>query len=270
MTDANAAFAGSIPERYDEYLGPLFFEPYAVDLAARLRLDAGDALLELACGTGIVTRHLVAGLPRGASLTATDLNEAMLAIAQKKIDHTEPVTWQAADACALPFGDDWFDAVVCQFGLMFFPDKPLALREAHRVLHPGGSLLFNVWDSFAENPLGRIAHDVIARFFTSDPPGFYNVPFGMSDVGAIETMLHDAGFAFVEAETKAVTARSVSAHHAATGLVTGTPVVHAIHDRATASPEAIIAAVSTALAAEGGEAPLALPMRAHIFTARRA
>ena len=269
MTDANAAFAGSIPQRYDEYLGPLLFEPYAADLASRLRFDAGDALLELACGTGIVTQHLVAGLPRGASLTATDLNEAMLAIAQNKIDHMEPVTWEAADACALPFGDDWFDAVVCQFGLMFFPDKPLALREAHRVLHPGGSLLFNVWDSLAANPLGRIAHEVIARFFTSDPPGFYNVPFGMSDVGAIKTMLHDAGFALVESETKAIMARSISAHHAATGLVTGSPVAHAIYERATASPEAIIAAVSTALAAEGGEAPLTLPMRAHIFTARR-
>jgi ubiquinone/menaquinone biosynthesis C-methylase UbiE len=269
MTDANAAFAGSIPQQYDDYLGPLFFEPYAADLASRLRLDAGDALLELACGTGIVTQHLVAGLPRGASLTATDLNEAMLAIAQKKIDHAEPVTWEAADACALPFGDDWFDAVVCQFGLMFFPDKPLALREVHRVLHPGGTFVFSVWDSLAENPLARIAHEVIARFFTSDPPGFYHVPFGMSDVGAIETMLQDAGFASVESETKAITGRSVSAHHAATGLVTGAPVAHAILERATASPEAIIAAVATALAAEGGDAPLTLPMRAHIFTARR-
>jgi ubiquinone/menaquinone biosynthesis C-methylase UbiE len=269
MTDAHAAFAASIPQRYDEYLGPLLFEPYAADLASRLRLDAGDALLELACGTGMLTQHLVAGLPRGASLTATDLNEAMLAIAQKKIDQTEPVTWEAADPCALPFGDDWFDAVVCQFGLRFFPDKPQALREARRVLHPGGSFLFNVWDSPAENPLGRIADQVIARFFKTDPPGFYTVPFGMSDVGTIKTMLHDAGFALVESETKAITARSISAHHAATGLVTGSPVAHAIHERATASPEVIIAAVSTALAAEGGEAPLALPMRAHIFTARR-
>jgi ubiquinone/menaquinone biosynthesis C-methylase UbiE len=269
MTDANTAFAGTIPQRYDEYLGPLFFEPYAADLAPRLRLDAGDALLELACGTGILTEHLVTGLTRGASLTATDLNEAMLAIAQKKIDQTEPVTWQAADACALPFDDDWFDAVVCQFGVMFFPDKPLAFREVHRVLHPGGSFVFSVWDSLAANPLDRIAQDVIARFFTADPPNFHDVPHSMYDVGAVESLLRDAGFAVVEAETKAMTARSVSAHHAATGLVTGTPVAHAIHERATASSEAIIAAVATALAAEGGEAPLTLPMRAHIFTARR-
>jgi ubiquinone/menaquinone biosynthesis C-methylase UbiE len=193
----------------------------------------------------------------------------MLALARTKVDPTEPVTWQTADACALPFDDDWFDAVVCQFGLMFFPDKPLALREAHRVLHPGGLFVFNVWDSLAANPLGRIAHEVIARFFTSDPPTFYNVPFGMPDVGATESMLQGAGFALIQSETKAITARSISAHHAATGLVTGTPIVHAIHERATASADAIIAAVSSALADEGGDAPLTLPMRAHIFTARR-
>lgn len=269
MTDANATFSGSIPQRYDEYLGPIFFEPYAVDLASRLRLDAGDALLELACGTGIVTRHLVAGFPRGASLTATDLNPGMLAIAQKKIDQTEPVTWQTADACALPFGDDWFDAVVCQFGLMFVPDPAQALREVHRVLHPGGLFLFNVWDSLEHNPLARIAKDAMAQFFASDPPTFYNVPHGMSDVEDMKAKLQQAGFAPVEAETKTMTARAVSAHHAATGLVTGTPIANAIHERATASPEAIIAAVSAALAAEGGEAPLSLPMRAHIFTARR-
>jgi ubiquinone/menaquinone biosynthesis C-methylase UbiE len=269
MTDDNSAFAGSIPERYDQYLGPIFFEPYAVDLASRLRLDAGDALLELACGTGIVTRHLVAAFPRGASLTATDLNAGMLAIAQKKIEHTEPVTWQTADACALPFGDDWFDAVVCQFGLMFFPDTALALSEVRRVLHPGGLFLFNVWDSLEHNPLARIAQEVMARFFTSDPPTFYNVPHGLSDVDEMRARLHQAGFAPVESESKTITARAVSAHHAATGLVTGTPIANAIHERATASPDTIIAAVSAALAAEGGEAPLSLPMRAHIFTARR-
>ncbi len=269
MTEANAAFAGSIPQRYDEYLGPLFFEPYAVDLASRLRLEAGDALLELACGTGVLTRHLVAGLPRGASLTATDLNEPMLAIAQTKIDRTEPVTWQTADASALPFGDDWFDAVVCQFGLMFFPDPLLALGEVHRVLHPEGAFVFNVWDSLAENPLGRIAHEVIGRFFTTHPPTFYNVPFGMSDVGALKTLLQRAGFVALESETKSIIAHSISAHHAATGLVTGTPVAHAIHEHATAPVDTIIAAVASALAAEGGDAPLTLPMRAHIFTARR-
>jgi ubiquinone/menaquinone biosynthesis C-methylase UbiE len=269
MSDTNAAFAGSIPARYDEYLGPLLFEPYADDLVSRLKIDAGDAVLELASGTGILTTRLTQALPLGASLTATDLNEHMLAVAQKKIDPTEPVTWQQADACALPFGDDWFDTVVCQFGVMFFPDKARALREVHRVMHPGGTLAFNVWDSFAHNPLGRIAHEVISGFFTADPPTFYNVPFGMSDTAATTRLLEDAGFTSIEIVTKAFEAQSPSARHAATGLVTGNPVVLAIQERATAKPDEIVAAVEEALAAEGGRAPMRLPMRAQIFLARR-
>jgi ubiquinone/menaquinone biosynthesis C-methylase UbiE len=269
MTDQNAAFAGSIPQHYDQYLGPLLFEPYARDLISRLSFAAGDAVLELACGTGIVTRRIVESLPLGASLTATDLNEAMLAVAQRKVDSSEPVTWQTADACALPFGDDWFDTVVCQFGLMFFPDKPAALREVHRVLHPEGHFAFNVWDSLEQNPLGRIAHQVISRYFTSDPPSFYHVPFGMHEVEPIVRMLKQAGFAEIVHTTQAFEAESVSALDAARGLVTGSPVIMAIQERATASANDIVKEVAAALAAEGGSAPLKLPMRAHIFTATR-
>jgi ubiquinone/menaquinone biosynthesis C-methylase UbiE len=269
LTDNTVAFAESIPRHYDEHLGPLFFDPYASDLVGRLAIDPGDAILELACGTGIVTRRLVEALPLGASLTATDLNEAMLEIARGKIDASEPVTWQTADACALPFGDEWFNTVVCQFGVMFFPDKTLALREAHRVLQPGGMLAFNVWDSLASNPIARIAHEVIGSFFTSDPPGFYRVPFAMHDVGATSAMLEQAGFQSIDCVTVPLMARSESARHAATGLVLGNPVVNEILQRGTAPPGTIVSAVAERLGAEGGTAPLTMPMRAHIFTASR-
>jgi ubiquinone/menaquinone biosynthesis C-methylase UbiE len=265
----NAAFAGSIPRYYDEHLGPLLFEPYAEDLVARLPIDPGDAVLELACGTGIVTRRLVDALPLGASLTATDLNEPMIEIARTKFEPSEPVTWQTADACALPFGDEWFNTVVCQFGLMFFPDKPAALREARRVLQPGGMFAFNVWDSLAENASTRIAHETATRYFTSDPPTFYHVPFGMHDVRATTVLLEEAGFKSIDCVTAPLTARSISARHAATGLLLGNPVAIAIQERATAPAETIIDDLATALAAEGGAAPMLLPMRAHIFTARR-
>ena len=269
MTDNHVAFAGSIPHYHDEHVGPLLFDPYAADLVGRLAIDPGDAILELACGTGIVTRRLVEALPLGASLTATDLNEAMLEIARGKIDDSEPVTWQTADTCALPFGDEWFNIVVCQFGVMFFPDKPVALREARRVLQPGGTLAFNVWDSLASNPILRVAHEVIDSFFTSDPPGFYRAPFGMHDVGATSAMLEQAGFQSIDCVTVPLMARSESALHAATGLVLGTPVVNEILQRGTAPPETIVSAVAERLGAEGGHAPLMMPMRAHIFTASR-
>src|SRR5687768_13579650 len=129
MTNSDAAFAGSIPAIYDSALGPMFFEPYARDLAKRLKVRSGDAVLEIAAGTGIVTRRLLKRLPAGAELVATDLNNAMIEIAKAKVDTDPRLRWQQADAGALPFPDQSFDAVVCQFGLMFFPDKVSALRE---------------------------------------------------------------------------------------------------------------------------------------------
>jgi SAM-dependent methyltransferase len=269
MTDGNAAFAGSIPARYDEYLGPVLFEPYAIDLVSRLTIAAGDAILEIGCGTGILTRHLAATLPLGASLTATDLQQSMMAIGQKKIDPVEPVTWEIADACALPFADDWFDMVVCQFGVMSFQDKLAAFREVSRVLHPSGTFVFNVWDSLATNPFGQIGQEVVSTFFTSDPPNFYQIPWGMHDIATTTTLLEQASFADIQCTTEALEAPAPSALHVATGMVTGSPVLHAIQERAIAPPETIIAALTERLTAEFGSGPVKIPTRAHIFTARR-
>jgi SAM-dependent methyltransferase len=269
MTESNTAFAGSIPARYDEYLGPLLSEPYAVDLVSRLTIAAGDAILELACGTGILTRHLTAKLPLGASLTATDVSEPMMAVAQEKIDPVEPVTWQTADACALPFGDDWFDIVVCQFGMMFVADKLVAFREVSRVLHPSGTFVFNVWDSLAANPFGRIGQEVVSTFFTSDPPNFYQVSWGMHDTAAIAALLDQAGFADIQCSTHALDGHAPSARHVATGMVTGNPVLHAIEERATAPPETIIEAVTARLTTEFGAGPVKIPTRAHLLIAQR-
>jgi ubiquinone/menaquinone biosynthesis C-methylase UbiE len=269
MTDNPVAFAGSIPQNYDRYLGPMVFEPYADDLVRRVRVDVGDAILEIACGTGIVTTRLVQALPLGASLTASDLNEPMIEVARRKIDASEPVTWKTADACALPFGDEWFSTVVCQYGVMFFPDKPAALREVYRVLQPGGTFVFNVWNSLAENPLASITNDVLAEFFPANPPPFSVVPYGMTDVDATRALLEQAGFASIEATRLPLMARSDSARDAATGVVLGTPLVVAIQERDPAATGRIIDAVAARLAQAGGESPLTLPMSAHVFTAQR-
>jgi len=267
VTDRSAQFTGSIPAAYDRYLGPMLFEPYAADLVARLAVPPKAAVLELACGTGILTQRLRRALPVTATLTATDLNEPMVAYARGKMPNA-PVTWQQADAQQLPFPDGAFEAVACQFGVMFVPDKPRAFAEARRVLKPNGLFAFNVWGSLDENSFGRIARDTIARFFTSDPPTFYDVPFGFHDVAAIRAMLRTARLNLVFCETVELEATSPSAQDAALGLVTWNPVVLDVNERATAPAEEIVAAVAQALAAEGGDAPLRLPMKALVFLAQ--
>ena len=137
MTASDAAFAGSIPALYEQYLGSLLFQPFAEDMAGRLRDVTSGRVLETAAGTGIVTRALVKVLPPQVEIIATDLNQAMLDLAQTKLQAPN-VTWRQTNAQTLPFEDSSFDAVVCQFGVMFFPDKQAAFREALRVLKPGG------------------------------------------------------------------------------------------------------------------------------------
>ena len=149
-TGTDKVFAGSIPKFYETYLVPLLFEPYAADLVNRLASRSLGSVLEVAAGTGVVTRALASVLPERVSIVATDLNQPMLDQASA-LGTTRPVLWRRADAMQLPFQDGTFDAVVCQFGVMFFPEKAKALSESHRVLRPGGVLIFNVWDRIEEN-----------------------------------------------------------------------------------------------------------------------
>lgn len=267
MTDRSAQFTGSIPAAYDRYLGPMLFEPYAEDLVARLVVPPKAAVLELACGTGILTQRLRRALPVTVTLTATDLNEPMLAYARSKMPNA-PVTWQQADAQDLPFPDASFEAVTCQFGIMFVPDKAKAFSAVRRVLKPNGLLVFNVWLGLEENPFARIARDTIARYFTSDPPTFYDVPFGYHDVPAIRGLLRAARLNLVSCDPVELEAKSPTATDAARGLVMGNPVLLDVTERATAPAEQIVEAVAAGLAAEGGAAPLRLPMRALVFLAQ--
>src|SRR6266576_87304 len=207
----NAAFVGSIPENYDRYLGPVLFEPYAADLVARLDVPANASVLEIACGTGIVTRRLRDRLPPGVKIVATDLNEAMMKYAAQKFGSEDKIEWKPADATDLPFADQSFDAIVCQFGVMFFPDKERAAREAYRVLKPGGVFLFNVWDAIEENDLPHIAHTIISKFFDDNPPNFYEIPFSFHDADKIELLLAQAGFRHIECSIVSKTAKAASA-----------------------------------------------------------
>jgi ubiquinone/menaquinone biosynthesis C-methylase UbiE len=267
MVEKHAMFDGSIPEYYDRHLGPMFFEPYARDLAGRVRVPDGGTVLEVACGTGRVTRLLRERLPESVRMTATDLNEAMLDYARKQFPEGPGLTWRQADAAALPFPDGSFDAVVCQFGYMFVPDKETAMREARRVLRSGGALLFNVWDRLEENDIARTTHETVSSFFPEHPPQFYSVPFGFHDTARIRSMLEAASFEDVRIDTVASESRSPSAHDASLGLIRGNPVGTEIKDRGTVPIETVIDAVERAIRERFGDPPRAR-LRAHVVEAR--
>jgi ubiquinone/menaquinone biosynthesis C-methylase UbiE len=269
MPEENARFQGSIPELYDRHLGPVAFEPYAADLVRRLRVSPGASVLEVACGTGILTRHLREHLPAEVKLVATDLNQPMIDYARSKaaFEPLAPIEWRTADAAALPFADASFDALVCQFGFMFVPDKAAAFRHARRVLRPGGTLLFNVWDDMAHNPFGRIAHETIGSFFAKDAPNFYQVPFGLHNPDVLRRLLEENDFSAIAFDWVGLEVRSVSARSLATGLVRGNPVAIAIEERGTPLAP-IVDALEAAFVRAGGSEPFQSTMRALIVEAR--
>jgi ubiquinone/menaquinone biosynthesis C-methylase UbiE len=262
--DRNVLFQGPIPENYDRFLGPVIFEPYAEDLAARLRGRNFKRVLEIACGTGIVTRRLREALPAKTELVATDLNTDMFKFAKAKFKNDKKIRWQQADALALPFPHNSFDAIVCQFGFMFVPDKAAAMREAHRALRSGGVFLFNVWDSFEANPFAKIAHTTIASFFDRDPPKFYEIQFSLYDQKLIRGLLANAGFQKIESFVETRPCRSRSAKDFATGLVRGNPVGAEATERGV-NPDNLIAAVAKKLSEGCRAAPLESTMQAIVW-----
>ena len=222
-SSVNTAFVGSIPQAYDTYLGPFLFEKTAEDLARRVSgaVASTAKVLEVACGTGISTRHLSGALPQ-ARIIATDLNEAMVAYAKEHAAAGGNVIFDQADALALPFEDDVFDAVVCQFGVMFFPDKEKGLTEMCRVLKPGGVMYFNVWDSVKANPYVSFALDTIAEFFDTDPPRFLEIPYGYNDTGVIRALIESAGLKDYEVSVVSANVRQTDATATADRIICAT------------------------------------------------
>jgi ubiquinone/menaquinone biosynthesis C-methylase UbiE len=246
MSTQAARFVGSIPENYDRGLGPHVFSGYADDLARRSAELNPRSVLELAAGTGIVTRRLRDVLGDSCELVATDLNSPMLEVAQAKFQPDEVVEFEQADATELNFSDATYDLLVCQFGVMFFPDKQQSFAEAHRVLKSTGSYLFNVWGSWDENPFAQITHEVVAQYFPDDPPGFYKVPFSYHDADHIRKSLLDAGFQQVKIDSVSLMSRISSAEVFARGLVFGNPLYEEVTTRG-GDPDEICSAVADAL-----------------------
>jgi ubiquinone/menaquinone biosynthesis C-methylase UbiE len=274
MSEGNAesgsdkVFTGAIPEIYDRLLVPLIFDAYARDTARRVEAFAPKTLLEIAAGTGAVTRELGARLTPGTRMTVTDLNQPMLDIARSRQPRADDIDWRQADALSLPFDDESFDMVVCQFGVMFFPDKKKGYREAYRVLRPGVRYLFTVWDKVEENEFPALIEQTLAAHFRDDPPAFLSrTPHGHWDTVPIRATLEACGFRTIEIETVRHACRAASARDAAVAYCQGTPLRMEIETRAPEGLEAATAAVEQALVTRFGTGPITGRLSAVVITA---
>jgi ubiquinone/menaquinone biosynthesis C-methylase UbiE len=267
MVDTDAAFTGSIPQLYDRYLRPILFEPYAEDLARRAAVLKPRRILEIAAGTGVVTEAVLKSLPE-AEIVATDLNQAMLDVAEGRLG-ARRASFRQMDAQALDFADGAFDLILCQFGVMFFPDRIGAYREARRALEDRGTFLFNVWGSLEENAISRVIAETVALTLGGETPSFVErVPFGYHDRERVEADLRAAGFTRIDCATVDRRSRFADPHDAAMGLCLGSPLRAEIEARAPGRMDGVIEAVAEALARYVTAEGLDAPMRAHVFTAR--
>ncbi|HWI11902.1 MAG TPA: class I SAM-dependent methyltransferase [Burkholderiaceae bacterium] len=270
QADSDKVFSGSVPQLYDEYLVPLIFEPYALDLARRVAALTPARVLEIAAGTGVVTRQLAIALEPDAAIVATDLNQPMLDRAAA-VGTRRAVEWRQADAMQLPFDDAVFDVVVCQFGVMFFPDKAHAFAQARRVLRPGGVLVFNAWDRIEDNEFAATVTAALATMFPNDPPRFMaRTPHGYHDPGAIAADLRAGGFA-APPDIATVTARSRadSARTVAVAYCQGTPLRNEIETRDKARLGEATDIAAAALARRFGTGPVDGKIQAHVLTVAR-
>ncbi|MFN8499016.1 MAG: class I SAM-dependent methyltransferase [Anaerolineae bacterium] len=268
MATSDAAFVGSIPRYYDQYLVPIIFDEYAADLAQRVAVPPRGTVLEIAAGTGIVTLRLREALPDDVGMVVTDLNEPMLDLARRKFDSPANIEFQTADAARLPFPNAAFGAVVCQFSLMFFPDKRAAMQEAARVLTPGGAFVFSVWDSFEHNHFIQTVNHTLARLFPANPPPFFDTPYGYHSIDAVKTLAAEAGFTEMDIHVLPRVSRADRARNVALGFILGTPVCAQIVERGEPELKAVVDAVERDLQKTYGPAAIRAKMQAIVFRAR--
>lgn len=263
MADDSAAFVGDVPHFYDEGLGPVLFAPMAEVLALRVREHRPTRVLEIAAGTGISSASLARALP-DADLVVTDLNEPMLSIAAGKLPGS--ATLQVADAQELPFADGSFDAVVCQFGVMFLPDLDTGLAQARRVTRDGGVFVLSVWDHPRFNRYAQSAHRIVVEMFPDDTPPFYEVPYACADVEALRLALHAVGFEHVRAEVVPHSSRVERWEDFVDGFTRGNPMAAMVEQRG--GDLARLQSDLTATFVDAfGPAPAVLPIQAVFLTA---
>jgi SAM-dependent methyltransferase len=269
MPNIDKEFTGSIPEFYDTYLVPLIFNSYANDLADRVVNLTSDSVLEIAAGSGVVARALASKLPNSIRYVVSDLNQPMLDHAKKNQPTPNAIEWQQADALNLPYEDASFDTIICQFGVMFYPDRLKGYQEAHRVLKPGGTLIFNVWDHIRENKFAEIATKAAAEIFPDDPPLFLaRTPHGYHDADKICAELKQGGFVDITYETKADISRAPSPRHPAIAYCQGTPLRSEIENRGAEELQTVTDRAAELIEAQYGAGSVEAKIQALIFTAK--
>ena len=270
MAETDKLFAGSIPEIYDRYLVPLIFDSYALDLAERLAKTEPHDVLETAAGTGVVTRAIASRLPAKARFVVTDLNQPMLDRAKARQPDAGRIEWKQADALALPFEDQSFDVVACQFGAMFFPDKVQGYKEARRVLKKGGRFIFNVWDKISENDFADVVTQALAKVFPNDPPRFMaRTPHGYHDVERIRAELNAAGFSDISIDAVDRRSKAASPHDPAIAYCQGTPLRNEIEARDASGLQDATKQAAQALADRFGAGAVDGRIRAFVISAIR-
>ncbi|MFD8725081.1 class I SAM-dependent methyltransferase [Streptomyces sp. NPDC059629] len=269
MSHHHSGIDFDISEIYDKGLGPVIFIDYAREMARRVTATSPRRILETATGTGIVTRMLRDSLPASSTLVATDLSQRMLEVAKHKFSTSESIDILEADAQDLPFGDGSFDTMVCQFGVMFYPDRQKSYHEAFRVLAPGGRYFFSVWDDINLNGFARVTDTRVKLTFPDDPPRFYSIPFNCADIDTVKKDLTDAGFTGIEVAVLPIMKQVENLDLFALGLVFGVPLVEQIEARGSVSAEAVLAELKSDLKQEFGSDPMNIPLQALFYTAIR-
>ena len=269
MASTDKLFAGTIPEIYDRFLVPLIFESYALDLAQRVAKAGPRRLLETAAGTGVLTRAIASRLPADARIVATDLNQPMLDHASARQPRDARIEWKRADALALPSEDRSFDAVACQFGAMFFPDKVQGYKEARRVLKPGGHFFLSVWDAIEANDFADVITQELAAVFPNDPPQFLaRTPHGYHDEEQIREELKAAGFTNVSFDAVDARSKAASPRDPAVAYCQGTPLRSEIEARGAPGLEEATNKAANAMARKFGAGAVDGRIRAFVISAR--
>ena len=258
--------SGQTATHYDQFFGPLYFEPYAIEVAKRIDPAGVAVVLEIAAGTGRVTRHIRERISPKAKLIASDISEEMLAVAKKKLSHLD-IEWQNIDAQQLPFSDNSIDLVICCFAYMFVPDKPTAFAEVFRVLRPGGHFLFTTWDKLENNPASYTSKCIAKQYLEEPLPASYDQPTSMSDERGIRSLLQDGGFSKLSVEKVKLLSAIPSAKEAALGFVQGGSVYDEIRKRNPGSIEEIKIKLEKELADQFGDAPMYAPISALVSQA---
>jgi ubiquinone/menaquinone biosynthesis C-methylase UbiE len=266
--NAPVSYSGSIPKIYDETLGPCYFEPYAIETARRVAACKPQKVLEIACGTGRVTNHLQKNLPN-AEILATDISADMMAVAEEKLSGAKNISWMVADALDLPFEDEEFDAVVCQFGLMFFADRKKGMTEARRVLKDGGTFIMTVWDKLSKSPIAASGRQIMIDFFEGNPPQGLKTAYSMADKNELEELLVEAGFKNIQIESVNKRCETDSAEKLAFAMVDGSIVLNFIREKDAEAVPVLRKKIAEAIVENFGNHPVQSTMQAILAIAKK-